>query len=714
MATDPPPAVSIGVSRDPALTERLEAAYDAKGPDYVPRTHLLDAGGRAQYLNRLILEASPYLIQHAHNPVDWRPWGPEALAEAAARDLPIFLSVGYATCHWCHVMEEESFDNEAVAAILNADFIAIKVDREQHPALDQIYLTATQLQQGHAGWPNSLFLLPDGRPFHTGTYYPRPRFIQVLEAVARAWRSDQRAGIERGAEQLSAAIRLFAPSEISTAPPPGAAQFAAAVSQLAGMQNTLEGGFSSSQQFPQEGFLLFLLDHWRRTGEPQALAMATRSLDAIAAGGIHDHAGGGFHRYTVDPNWRTPHFEKMLYNQGQLARAFIEGWEATGNPAWRRAARRAFDYVLRDMTDAQGAFYAAEDADSLDAAGKLEEGAFYVWSPAEARAALGAEAEFAIETLGLGETPTLEAGPVAHLDPTGVADFAALDPLLERLRLARDARARPLRDDKIIAGWNGLMIRALAEGAVAFEAPEYAEAAARAAEALWSRLWTGERLMRLWARGRALEDGALEDYAWLGLGLAEQGVGDSQVAIVQGIQNMLGKNALTRSALAFAKSAQVDPSFDEGLVQLSKAALEQRINIKLELALTAMRAADSTPAGAMPMVQLYRGRVERLAGDMEGADFAVIALSTDRGGVERVAQFFADVQIENLKIMLDRSGDFSRRAGVLGLPATLILDRQGREIARLLGDADWDSPEARAILRRVIEMTGEMTGPDHA
>ncbi|MHA1529103.1 MAG: DUF255 domain-containing protein [Alphaproteobacteria bacterium] len=514
MAIDPP-----SVSREAAVTERLEAAYAAMGPNYIPRTHLHDADGRAKYVNRLILEASPYLIQHAHNPVDWRPWGAQALAEAAARDLPIFLSVGYATCHWCHVMEEESFDNEAVAAILNAHFIAIKVDREQHPALDQIYITATQLQQGHAGWPNSLFLMPDGRPFHTGTYYPRPQFIQVLQAVAQAWRGDQRVAIESGAERLSDAIRRFAPSDSVTSPPLGAAKFADAVSRLSGMHNGLEGGFSNTQQFPQEGFLLFLIDHWRRTGDAQALGMAARSLDAIAAGGIHDHAGGGFHRYTVDANWRTPHFEKMLYNQGQLARAFIEGWEATGNPAWRRAARRAFDYVNRDMTDGQGAFFAAEDADSLDLAGNLEEGAFYVWPPAEARAVLGDEADTAIELLGLAEPPTLEAGPVAHLDPTEVADFATLDPLLDRLRMARDARARPLRDDKIIAGWNGLMIRALAEGAVAFDSPEYAAAAARAAEALWSRLWTGERLMRLWAGGRALEDGALEDYAWLGLGL---------------------------------------------------------------------------------------------------------------------------------------------------------------------------------------------------
>ncbi len=514
MAIDPP-----GSGRDPALSERLEAAYLAKDSGYAPRTSLLDPEGRARYVNRLILEPSPYLLQHAHNPVDWRPWGPEALAEAASRDRPVFLSVGYATCHWCHVMEEESFDNEGVAQVLNAHFIPIKIDREQRPDLDQLYITATQVQQGHAGWPNSLFLMPDGRPFHTGTYFPRPHFLQILQAVAQMWRGGDRAEIERVAGQLADAIRRFAPAEIAPAPPPGEAQFSGALGQLANMHNETEGGFSSTQQFPQEVFLLFLLDHWRRGGGTPALAIAGSTLAAIAAGGIHDHVGGGFHRYTVDPNWRTPHFEKMLYNQGQLSRAFIEGWEATGNPAWRRAAERCFAYVARDMTDPDGAFYAAEDADSRDASGSLEEGAFYVWPAAEARKALGREAAEAIGLLGLDEKPTLEAGPVAHLDPTEEPEFDALDPLLERLRAARDARARPLRDEKVIAGWNGLMIRALAEGAVAFGVPAYAEAAARAAAAVWSRLWAEGRLMRLRAGGRALEEGALEDYAWLGLGL---------------------------------------------------------------------------------------------------------------------------------------------------------------------------------------------------
>jgi hypothetical protein len=600
LATDPPiidPATidPPGIRRDPELNQRLVRAYAAKGPDYIPRTHLRDADGRAIYVNRLILEASPYLIQHAHNPVDWRSWGPEALAEAAALDRPIFLSVGYATCHWCHVMEEEDFDNEAVAQILNAHFIAIKIDREQRPDLDQLYITATQLQQGHAGWPNSLFLMPDGRPFHTGTYFPRPHFIQVLQAVAQAWRGGKRADIEAVAEQLSAAIARFAPSEIASAPPPGDAEFAAAVSQLGDMHNELEGGFSSTQQFPQEGFLLFLLDHWRRTGDAMALGMVVRSLDAIAAGGIHDHAGGGFHRYTVDPNWRTPHFEKMLYNQGQLSRAFIEGWEATGNPAWRRAALRCFAYVLRDMTDPDGAFHAAEDADSRDTSGELEEGAFYVWPAAEARAALGRDAGFAIDTLGLTEAPTLAAGPVAHLDPTETVDFAALDPLLERLRIARDARARPLRDDKIIAGWNGLMIRALAEGAVAFEAREYADAAARAAATLWSRLWTGDRLMRLWADGRALEDGVLEDYAWLGLGLLA-------------LHDATGETLWRDRAATLATTAA--RRFDDGKGRLKMAAADGPIGPIYD------SADGATPAGKSAMLELL-ARLARRSPDPE-------------------------------------------------------------------------------------------------
>ena len=511
MAAEMPP----GTDRDPAVHARLEAAYRARGPDYRPRTHLMD-GDRARFVNRLIEEASPYLLQHAHNPVDWHAWTPQTLEKAAAMDRPIFLSVGYATCHWCHVMEEESFDNVEVAEILNRLFIPVKIDREQMPALDHIYITATQLQQGHAGWPNSLFLMPDGRPFHTGTYFPRPQFLQVIGGIGQAWASGQRRDeIEAVAARLTEAVQRVTRMAAQQSVPLDEAVMARAATGLKGMLNELEGGFSDTQQFPQEGYVLFLLDHWRRTGDADALAAATVTLDAIAAGGIHDHAGGGFHRYTVDPNWRTPHFEKMLYNQGLLARAFVEGWEITGKPAWRRAAERTFAYVARDMTDPDGAFYAAEDADSLDDEDAREEGAFYVWTPEALAPVAGPDA---VEALGIDRAATIEAGAVIHLDPAEEPDFAALDPMLEAVRTAREARPRPIRDDKVIAGWNGLMIRALADGAAAFGEPRYAEQAARAGEALWARLWEGDRLRRLWAAGQARSEGALEDYAWLGLG----------------------------------------------------------------------------------------------------------------------------------------------------------------------------------------------------
>ena len=508
LAAGPP-----GTSRDPDATLRLEAIYAAKGPDYVPKTKLLE-NGQPKYVNRLIEEVSPYLLQHAHNPVDWRAWSEETLAEAEDRGMPIFLSVGYATCHWCHVMEGESFDNEQVAAVLNAHFIPIKMDREQHPELDHLYITATQIQQGHAGWPNSVWLTPDGRPFHTGTYFPREDFLRLLSSLADAW-ATRRGEVDQVASALSGALDDMMRLRTGPSVPIDSAVFAEAADGLAAMHNDLEGGFSQSQQFPREGFVLFLLDQWRATGEARARDMASLTLHAIAAGGIHDHVGGGFHRYTVDPNWRTPHFEKMLYNQALLARAFVEGWEITGDPAWRRAAERIFEYVARDMTDPAGAFYAAEDADSLSASGTLEEGAFYVWRPTDPAIA-GTDA---ITALGLAQPATVEMGAVPHLPLGETVDFTMLDPLLDRLLIEREARPRPLRDEKIIAGWNGLMIRALADGATAFQLDEYADQAARAAEVVWSRLWTKERLNRFWAGGQIREEGVLQDYAWLGLGM---------------------------------------------------------------------------------------------------------------------------------------------------------------------------------------------------
>ena len=447
----------------------------------------------------------------------------ETLAEAqAARDLPIFLSVGYATCHWCHVMEEESFDNEEIAALLNREFIAVKVDREQRPEIDQTYMLATMFLTRQGGWPNSVWLTPDGKPFHAGTYFPPAPFMQILEGVAEAWKT-QRSDVDAQAARLSAAIRRYSDSVAQSAAI-NEETHSRAVAELAQVHNEMEGGFSVAPQFPHEVYLLYLTDVWRRTGDARAQEIVTRTLDAIAAGGVHDQIGGGFHRYAVDPNWRTPHFEKMLYNQGLLGLAYVEAWEAFGAERYARAARRAFDYALRDMRDPDGAFYAAEDADSIglegtEFAGERAEGAFYTWSPEQARALLGAEADAVVAALGLDLRATIETGPIPHVATETDPDFAALDPLLERMRKARETRPRPIRDEKVIAGWNGLMIRALARGGAALGEPGYVAAAASAAEAVWARLWDGERLRRLYAGAQVAElDAGLDDHAWLGLG----------------------------------------------------------------------------------------------------------------------------------------------------------------------------------------------------
>ncbi len=509
----PPP----GGTRSEAEHAALVDAVAAMSAGYEPRTHLMESG-RPVFVNRLIRETSPYLLQHAHNPVDWWPWGEAALAEAARRDLPLFLSAGYATCHWCHVMEEESFDTVAVAEVLNAGFVAVKLDREERPDIDHFYILATTLQNRQAGWPNSIWALPDGRPFHTGTYFRQGHFLQLCRAVSQGWTGGQRAEFERFAGELTGAVRRIGMRSGSGEAAALAEVPARAVAQLAGMYNRAEGGFSETMQFPHEGYLLFLIDRWHRSGDAAALEMAAGTLDAIAAGGIHDHVGGGFHRYTVDVNWRTPHFEKMLYNQSLLMQSYISLWELTGAEAHARAARRCADYVLRDMTDADGAFFAAEDADSPDAQGRREEGVFYAWPPDAARAALGEDGDWAVTVLGLDQPATIEAGPVAHLRPGAAVDFARLNAVLERMRTARDARARPIRDEKVIAGWNGLMIRALADAGRVLGEPMLVDAAARAAEAVLARLETADGLMRIHAGGRAAKPANLTDLAWLGLG----------------------------------------------------------------------------------------------------------------------------------------------------------------------------------------------------
>ena len=509
------PAAAYDAATHQRHGEAYAARRAAEGDAYEPRTELRTENGAPRFLNRLILEASPYLRQHAHNPVDWRPWGPAALAEAVASGKPIFLSVGYATCHWCHVMEAESFDTLEVAAALNRDFIPIKVDREERPDVDETYMLATMLINGSGGWPNSVWLTPQGEPFFAGTYFPKDDFLQVLAAVAASWR-DQRETAVTAAAQLGSAMRAYA-AHRDAAAEIDATVFGAARRTIVARYNSLSGGFSQTAQFPLEVYLDYLLDRWRREGDDVALGVAGGTLDAILAGALHDHAGGGFHRYTVDPGWTTPHFEKMLYNQAQLARALIAAWEATGEPRYRRGAERALDYALREMRAPDGGFYAAEDADSLDPeTGEKQEGAFYLWRAETLAAALGDQAAQIGAKLGVGGPPRLEAGSPLLVDIEELDELPGLDAALESLRRVRAARPRPLRDEKVIAGWNGLMIRALAEAAAAFDRPDYAEAADAAAQAVWRSLWREDRLLRF---AGSATPAALEDYAWLGLGL---------------------------------------------------------------------------------------------------------------------------------------------------------------------------------------------------
>ena len=518
VSTDHPGAAPYA----PALRQELADALTAQGAAYEPRTHHLDDAGRPLYTNRLILEDSPYLLQHAHNPVDWYPWGPEAFERAQGEDKPIFLSIGYSTCHWCHVMERESFEDEAIARLLNEHFVCIKIDREQRPDIDEIYMTAVQLlSEGRGGWPMSSFLTSDGKPFFGGTYFPPGHFTQLLERVIDAWTN------ERG--QLTASAQRIADAVQRATAARGAAQqldaevFTSALAKTLARHDQALGGFGRAPKFPHEPELLFLLSQVWRHGDAEALQAASHSLDAMARGGIYDQVGGGFHRYSVDARWLVPHFEKMLYNQAHLSRAYTQAQQLTGNPFFERVAGQTLDYVLKEMTAPGGGFYSATDADS-----EGEEGLFFVWTPEGLRQALSKEdADLAIELWGVRPGGNFEGHSILFLDQS-LAAFAAakqrpLDELLaqvDRIRTTlwqtREQRQHPLRDDKILTAWNGMMITSLAQASMALDEPHYLEAAQRAATFLWSHnLRQDGRLWRAHLDGRSSVDALQEDYAYL-------------------------------------------------------------------------------------------------------------------------------------------------------------------------------------------------------
>ena len=473
--------------------------------------------------NRLSLETSPYLLQHARNPVDWFPWGEEALGQAEAEDKPIFLSIGYSACHWCHVMERESFEDHAIATILNDHFVSIKVDREERPDLDSIYMSAVQALTGRGGWPMSVFLTADGRPFYGGTYFPpqerygMPSFGDVLRAIALAWRG-RRDELLVGAEKVLDAIRAGQSGSLS-APIAGRSATATidlAYDQLRDSFDERQGGWGGAPKFPQPMALEFLLRYHHSTGAGRALEMVSQTLEAMARGGVYDQLGGGFHRYSVDAQWLVPHFEKMLYDNAQLTRVYLHAWQVTGSGFFRAITEEILDYVVREMTDPSGGFYSTQDADS-----EGEEGKFFVWTPDEMRDVLRSEtAEFSA-AYGATDRGNFEGKNILEL--TG--DLGRREDLSHargKLFAAREARVHPGRDQKVITAWNGLMLAAFAEAARSLARDDYRKVAERNAEFILGALVREEgRLLRTWTAGEARLNGYLEDYAYTVEGLLE-------------------------------------------------------------------------------------------------------------------------------------------------------------------------------------------------
>ncbi len=512
-------------TRPAELQQRFDAALAAKGSDYVPRTEHLQPDGQPRFTNRLILENSPYLLQHAHNPVDWFPWGPEAFEQARRENKLVFLSIGYSTCHWCHVMERESFEDLAIAKLLNEHFIAIKVDREVHPDVDQTYMTAVELLAGRGGWPMSSILTPDGDTIEGGTYFPPAEFTQLLERARDLWQARPEA-LRAQAEQVARAVSRALGTQDQAAALDDAI-IDQAVAELLARHDELQGGFGHAPKFPQEPKLGLLLDQALRADDDASLNAAIFTLKRMARGGIHDQVGGGFHRYAIDNDWLVPHFEKMLYNQAQLAQVYLAGWRLTADPDLARVTRRTLDYVLRDMTSPEGGFYSATDADSDG-----DEGRFFLWTPAELRAALPAEdADLAIRFHGVTETGNFEGRNILHV-PVALEAFAAAEGIapsdLQRrltgihatLYQVREERPHPLRDEKILTAWNGMMISALAEAGAALDEPRYLTAAERAADLLWAKARPAPgQLTRVSLDDRASQPALLEDYAFLGAGL---------------------------------------------------------------------------------------------------------------------------------------------------------------------------------------------------
>jgi hypothetical protein len=480
--------------------------------------------------NLLKGETSPYLLQHADNPVDWHPWGNKALNRAKTEGKAIFLSIGYSACHWCHVMAHESFEDPVTGALMNQHFINIKVDREERPDLDHIYMQAVQAMTGSGGWPMSVFLTPEGLPFYGGTYFPPearhglPSFRQVLRAVAEAWRDRRDELVRSGSRLLEAIANQEGAATGKSAAPLTAETLTTAFRRIAQQFDRRNGGWGGAPKFPQPMTLEFLLRYYRRTEDHQAWMMINQTLEAMARGGMYDQLGGGFHRYSVDERWLVPHFEKMLYDNAQLARVYLHGWQVTGSTCFRTIAEEILDYVVREMVDPAGGFYSAQDADSDG-----EEGAFFLWSTDEVIRVLERDWGPFLVAYGVTERGNLPAEAGHNQVGKNVLEYRGrmeerpeFAEARRRLLPAREGRPRPARDDKVLASWNGLMLAAFSEAARALEREDYRRVAERNADFLLRTMRQEDgRLWHSWRDGRAGINGFLEDYANLVDGLVE-------------------------------------------------------------------------------------------------------------------------------------------------------------------------------------------------
>ncbi len=474
--------------------------------------------------NRLINEKSPYLLQHAYNPVDWYPWGKEAFEEAEKQDKPVFLSIGYSTCHWCHVMEHESFMDTEVAGLMNEAFINIKVDREERPDIDGVYMTVSQMLTGGGGWPLTIIMTPDKKPFYSATYLPKEsRFnivgmMDMIPQITSYW-NNQRERLMSISENITTSLNTVTVGGGEEVTP---RVLGTGYTLLEDRYDDKYGGFGTAPKFPSPHNMLFLLRFWKRTGEEKALEMVENTLQTMSRGGVFDQIGYGFHRYSTDREWLVPHFEKMLYDQAMLLMAYTEAHQATGKPEYRETAEQVITYVLRDLTSTEGGFFSAEDADS-----EGEEGKFYVWTVDELQRIVGDEGSDALIHLGVHpegnylDEATREKTGSNILHVTGVTPPSNLEEIKSRLFEEREKRERPLLDDKILTDWNGLMIAALSKAARAFKLNEYTEEAVRSTEFVLGNMWDGERLLHRYREGEAEIGGFLNDYAFMVWGLIE-------------------------------------------------------------------------------------------------------------------------------------------------------------------------------------------------